>query len=102
MHQYVVDQANISKRYRDAGHPKYWGRLIGSAADHETNEWQAGKFKSLGMTDVHIQDLPLAPKWLRSDWKVEVTSGGKTVELTSAQPTYEADAFPKSIWTPYG
>ena len=25
MHKYVVEQAAISKRYRDAGHPKYWG-----------------------------------------------------------------------------
>src|SRR6266852_5314685 len=35
MHKYVVEQAAISKRYRDAGHPKYWGRIIGSSADAE-------------------------------------------------------------------
>ena len=30
MHKYVEELAAISKRYRDAGHPKYWGRLIGT------------------------------------------------------------------------
>src|SRR5262245_31605642 len=25
MHQYVVEQANIARKYRDAGHPKFWG-----------------------------------------------------------------------------
>ena len=106
MHQYVVELANISKRYRDNGHPKYWGRLIGSSADHETNEWLAAKFRSFGLSDVHIQDLPLAPQWVPSDWKVEVVGGGQTVELTSAQPTYETGAFPQSdldaVWVGRG
>lgn len=47
MHEYVVEQAAISKRYRDAGHPKYWGRIIGSSADTEDAEWLAGKMKSV-------------------------------------------------------
>ena len=32
MHQYVVEQAEISRRYRDAVHPKFWGRIIGTSA----------------------------------------------------------------------
>ena len=59
MHKYVVEQAAISKRYRDAGHPKYWGRIIGSSADAEDAEWLAGKMKALGLSDVHIQPLDL-------------------------------------------
>jgi Peptidase family M28 len=34
LHQFVVEQANISRQYRDAGHPKFWGRIIGTSADH--------------------------------------------------------------------
>ena len=44
MHRYVEELAQISRRYRDNGHPKFWGRIIGTSSDHETNEWLAGKF----------------------------------------------------------
>ena len=27
LHPYVVEQAAISRRYRDQGHPKFWGRI---------------------------------------------------------------------------
>ena len=27
---YVEEQAAISRRYRDQGHPKFWGRIIGT------------------------------------------------------------------------
>src|SRR5262245_55838548 len=53
MHQYVVDQANISRKYRDAGHPKFWGRIIGTSADAEDVDWLIAKFKAAGLTDVH-------------------------------------------------
>ena len=35
LHRYVDEQAAISRRYRDQGHPKFWGRIIGSSADAE-------------------------------------------------------------------
>src|SRR5262245_28737628 len=62
IHQYVVEQANISKRYRDQGHPKFWGRIIGASSDQESAEWLAGKFKSFNMTDVKLQPFDLAPQ----------------------------------------
>src|SRR5437867_11747642 len=31
LHQYVEEQAAISRRYRDQGHPKFWGRIIGTS-----------------------------------------------------------------------
>jgi hypothetical protein len=31
LHRYVEEQAAISRRYRDQGHPKFWGRIIGSS-----------------------------------------------------------------------
>lgn len=61
MHRYVEELAKISDRYRDAGHPKFWGRIIGTEGDHETNDWLAGKFRALGLSDVRIQPLDLPP-----------------------------------------
>jgi hypothetical protein len=93
MHKYVVEQVAISKRYRDAGHPKYWGRIIGSSADAEDAEWLAGKMKALGVSDVHIQPLDLVPQWTPTNWEVTMTSGGKMITLDS-QPAYDANALP--------
>ena len=32
---YVSTLTAMSRRYRDAGHPQYWGRIIGTSADAE-------------------------------------------------------------------
>ena len=106
MHTYVVKLAEIARTYRDNGHPKFWGRITGTSADHETNEFLAGKFKEFGMTDVRIQEFTLAPQWMPLNWKVEVMSGGQTVELTSAQPHYETTGLPvtelDAVWVGRG
>ena len=94
LHQLVEEQAAISRRYRDQGHPKFWGRIIGTSADAENAAWLAGKFKSLGMSDVRIQPLDLSPQWFPEKWEVTVTGGGKTIVLDSAQPDYRAAALP--------
>jgi hypothetical protein len=39
MHSHVAEQAAISRRYRDQGHPKFWGRIIGTSADAESAAW---------------------------------------------------------------
>src|SRR5437660_3381981 len=44
IHGYVVEQAAISRRYRDQGHPQFWGRIIGTSADTESQNWLAEKF----------------------------------------------------------
>src|SRR5207253_6387612 len=94
LHQYVEEQAAISRRYRDQGHPKFWGRIIGTSADAESAEWLVNKFKSFGMSDVRIQPLDLSPQWFPQKWDVTVTGGGKTIALVSAQPDYRAAALP--------
>jgi hypothetical protein len=94
LHQLVVEQAHISRRYRDQGHPKFWGRIIGTSADHEAAGWLKGKFEALHMTDVRIQPLDLSPQWMPQSWNVTAVAGGKTMELTSAQPYYRANALP--------
>jgi len=94
LHRYVDEQAAISRRYRDQGHPKFWGRIIGSSADAESADWLANSFRSLGMSDVRIQPLPLDPQWFPQKWEVTVSGGGKTITLDSAQPDYRAAALP--------
>src|SRR5215471_12830503 len=64
MFQSVVELAQISRRYRDSGHPKFWGRIIGTTSDRETEEWLAAKFRTLGLSDVRIQPLDLPPQWM--------------------------------------
>src|SRR6516162_447362 len=59
LHRYVAEQAAISRRYRDQGHPKFWGRIIGTSSDQESAEWLAAKFKAAGLADVRIQRLDL-------------------------------------------
>src|SRR3954469_24557572 len=94
IHQDVVAQARISRRYRDQGHPKFWGRIIGTSADAESAEWLAGRFKQAGLSDVRIQNFDLMPQWMPQAWDLAVTSGGKTIALDSAQPNYAAVATP--------
>jgi hypothetical protein len=93
MHQYVVEQAGISRRYRDAGHPKFWGRITGTSADAEDAAWMLAKFKAAGLTDVHSQPYDLVPQWFPQAWEVTITGGGKTISLESAQPDYGAAAI---------
>jgi peptidase M28-like protein len=94
LHQYVEEQAAMSRRYRDQGHPKFWGRIIGTPADAENAEWLANRFKSIGLSDVRIQPLPLDPQWFPQKWDVTVTGGGRRLVLDSAQPDYRAVALP--------
>ncbi len=95
MHQYVVEQAEISRRYRDGGHPKFWGRIIGTSADAESAEWLAGEFRTIGLTDVRIQKFDLAPQWFPRTYSVTVRSGSATFEVASAQPVYRASGTPQ-------
>jgi hypothetical protein len=92
MHKDVVEQAQISRRYRDAGHPKFWGRITGTSSDAESAQWLAAKFKATGLSDVRIQPLDLEPQWMPQTWEAVITDGGKTIRIESAQPFYGANA----------
>lgn len=94
MHKYVVEQAEISRHFRDAGHPKFWGRITGFSSDTESQQWMMAKLKSFGVQDVHLQPFDLKPQWLANSWTVSVSAGGQTMELTSAQPAYQAKSTP--------
>jgi hypothetical protein len=92
MHKYVIEQAHIARRYRDQGHPKFWGRIIGTSSDAESAEWLVAKFRTAGLTDVRSQPLDLVPQWFPRAWEVTLAGAGKTIALESAQPYYGAAA----------
>jgi len=85
--QYVEEQTAISRRYRDHGHPQFWGRITGTEADAENAQWLLDKFRKIGLSDAHEQSLDLPPQWAPASWSVAASAGGKTVALESAQPT---------------
>ncbi len=91
---YVDELTAMSRKYRDSGHPQFWGRVIGTSADHENAEWMLAKFRQLGMTDVRDQIFDLPQQWMPRSWSVTATSTGKTLSLDTAQPTYQAVATP--------
>ena len=90
----VVEQAAISRRYRDNVHSKFWGRIIGSSADAESAEWLQQKFQNIGLSDIRIQRLDLPPQWFPQTYQVAVTLGTTRLELESAQPVYRTAGTP--------
>lgn len=94
LREYVAEQATISRQYRDQGHPKFWGRIVGTSSDAQDAEWLATKFRKIGLSDVRIQPLDLIPQWMPQSWNVALTSDGKTRDMESAQPDYGANGTP--------
>src|SRR5882762_2401454 len=94
--QYVEDLTAISRRYRDNGHPQFWGRITGTEADAENAQWLLDRFRKIGLSDVREQSLDLPPQWVPASWSVAASAGGKTVTLDSAQPTSTSPGTPPS------
>lgn len=95
IHGYVEDLTAIARKYRDDGHPQFWGRIIGTQADHDSSAWLQAKFKSFGLSDVHEQTENLVDQWMPQSWSV-LASGpsGETTSLETAQPAYQTKATP--------
>ena len=89
--EYVEAQAAISRRYRDNGHPQYWGRIAGTEADAENARWLLDQFRRIGLSDVHQQPFDMTPQWMAQSWEVKASGGGKSVTLSTAQPTHRAE-----------
>ena len=94
--QYVEDQTAISRRYRDHGHPQFWGRITGTEGDAENAQWLLDKFRKIGLSDVHEQSMDLPPQWMPTSWSVAASGGGKTVVLESAQPASTSPGTPET------
>jgi hypothetical protein len=92
--EYVNDQTAISRRYRDHGHPQFWGRIAGTEADEENAQWLLAKFRKAGLADVRQQSFDLPPQWMPQSWSVAASSGEKTLALDTAQPTYRSPGTP--------
>ncbi len=88
--QFFEEHTAISLRYRDNGHPQYWGRITGTAADRENAEWMMQKLRQIGLTEVHEQIFDLPPQWMPKSWTVRLTGNGRTLSVDTAQPTYQA------------
>src|SRR5579871_2853134 len=91
---YVAELTAITRRYRDNGHPQFWGRIIGTSADTENAEWLMAKLRALGLDDVHEQTFDLPPQWMPRSWRVTLTANGQTLAIDTAQPTYQAVGTP--------
>jgi len=87
--QSVVQQAAISRKFRDNGHPQYWGRLVGTSSDTEDVQWLLGRLHQAGVADTRVQTVKYyGPQWMGKSWTVTLTGGDKSVNLTSAQAYY--------------
>lgn len=86
--RYVSELTAMAQRYRDNGHPQFWGRIIGTTPDAENANWMMEKFRQFGLTDVHEQFFDLPPQWMPRSWSVVAERDDKTLALGTAQPTY--------------
>jgi Peptidase family M28 len=108
IHESVEALTAISRRYRDQGHPQFWGRIIGTQADADTAQWMLDKFKSFGLSDVHLQPFDLPPQWMPQSWSVVARAGDKSLKLDWAQPAYQTKATPaegldlEAVWVGTG
>src|SRR6185436_4135559 len=87
--QYVKEHGDIAERYRQQGHPQFWGIIAGTSGDAEEAAWLLGKYKQIGLTDTHIQPVAFFhPQWAADSWEVSALADGKSTTLSSAQPAY--------------
>ena len=75
----------ISHRSRDDGN-KYWGRIAGTRYEAMTADWVQGKFRALGMEDVHRVPFDLPPQWMPQDWELAAAGGGEVLSFSTAYP----------------
>lgn len=87
MKDLVEQQAEIARRYKEAGN-QYWGRIIGTSADHETADWMMNALRQSGVENVRLDAIPLPAQWFPQSWQLTVEVDGNATELTSAWPAY--------------
>lgn len=93
MKQSVNDITAISRKSRDEG-IRYWGRIAGTKADKEMEEYAARRFREIGLQDVHMQPFNLPPQWFALDWEVSASGGGQTLALKTAFPSGRSASTP--------
>ena len=91
MQLHIVEQQQISRRYRDTVNSQYWGRIIGASSDWDSATWLEEKFHDVGLSDVHVQPFDLTPQWFPQSWSVTVAAGGDEFRLATAHPFYRSE-----------
>ena len=84
MKEHVRAITAITRKHHEAGE-RYWGRLPGSKADVETEQYIAARFRDYGLT-VEMQPVALSPQWRATDWSFTATGSGTTLTPTSIYP----------------
>jgi hypothetical protein len=91
--QYVKQHDEIAVRYRDQGHPQFWGIIAGTSGDADEAQWLLEKYKQIGLSDAHSQTVNLFhPQWAPDSWEVVAVGGRQSTALVSAQPAYATTA----------
>jgi hypothetical protein len=93
LHGYVEELAVLSRKSRDAGQ-QWWGRITGTPVHAETQAMLAARLKSIGLTDVRLEEYALPPAWFPTSWSVRVSQGSKTLALATAHPVLRSSATP--------
>ena len=84
MKEHVRAITAITRKHHEAGE-RYWGRLPGSKADVETEQYIAARFRDYGLA-VEMQPVALTPQWRATDWSFTATGSGTTLTPTSIYP----------------
>jgi hypothetical protein len=90
---YVNEITAINQQSRDDGN-QYWGRIVGTKYDLETEEWLMKKFKDAGLQDVRRQELDVPPQWWANSWTVTLGVGTGARKLESAFPYTNTPSTP--------
>lgn len=96
---YVRTLAEIARKSREGGN-QYWGRITGTAADHETTDWVAGQFRRIGLEQVRIQEFDLPPQWFPTSWEVVAAGERESTVLGSAFPLFNSVGTPEVALEP--
>lgn len=93
MKEHVHALTAIARKHRDVGE-RYWGRLPGSRADAEAEEYIATKFREFGLQNVHVQPISLTPQWRPLEWSFTAAGSGTTLTPTSIFPSDDSVSTP--------
>ena len=85
IHRDLASLTEFSLQSQRTGAP-IWGRVMGSAAERNAAEWVRDRFRELGLEEVELAPVPLAPQWtLREVGLTLLTGNGDdSVPLVSA------------------
>lgn len=93
MKEHVLALTAMARKHHEAGE-RYWGRLPGTTADAEAEQYIAAKFREYGLRDVRLQPVALTPQWFATDWSFRATGAGATLTPSSIYPAEKSVATP--------